>query len=267
MWYILLVVIGVYLCISVSSLKISNDSISIKRKSTNKSVSQGESIPSLAEKPPLKVFVIVEPTPFTYISGYANRFKEMLTYLKRAGDNVRIFTPDSGARSPPPTEFLGFPITTVRGYEFPLYKHITLTYDLKCKLKPIIQEFKPDLIHIVTPSAVIWAGIIWAKVFRVPLLMSYHTDLTEYARNYVPWAPKTAMKIADFLIKFVHRQSDLTLCTSPQLAERLTNLGVPNVDVWRKGINTEVSCFLDIIMYYYITFNSCTDIFADVQVR
>ena len=32
-------------------------------------------IPPLASTPPLRVLLIVEPTPFTYISGYANRFK------------------------------------------------------------------------------------------------------------------------------------------------------------------------------------------------
>jgi hypothetical protein len=29
----------------------------------------------LTQTPPLKVALLVEPTPFNYISGYANRFK------------------------------------------------------------------------------------------------------------------------------------------------------------------------------------------------
>lgn len=60
-------------------------------------------IPPLKKEKPLKVLLLVEPTPFTYISGYANRFKEMLTYLKEAGDDVHILTPDETID--PPSSF------------------------------------------------------------------------------------------------------------------------------------------------------------------
>ena len=51
-----------------------------------------EVLPALKETPPLKVGLMVEPTPFTHVSGYSNRYKEMLTYLRQAGDNVDIIT-------------------------------------------------------------------------------------------------------------------------------------------------------------------------------
>ena len=41
------------------------------------------------------------------------------------------------------------------------------------------------------------------------------------------------------LIRFVHSKTDLTLVTSPQMKEELTANGVPRVDVWRKGIDTQ----------------------------
>lgn len=34
--------------------------------------------PKLKASAPLKVALLVEPTPFTHISGYSNRFREML---------------------------------------------------------------------------------------------------------------------------------------------------------------------------------------------
>lgn len=34
--------------------------------------------PKLKATPPVKVALLVEPTPFTHISGYSNRFREML---------------------------------------------------------------------------------------------------------------------------------------------------------------------------------------------
>ena len=34
--------------------------------------------PPLGEAEPMRVGLMVEPTPFTHVSGYANRFNEML---------------------------------------------------------------------------------------------------------------------------------------------------------------------------------------------
>ena len=50
----------------------------------------------------------------------------MLRYLKEAGDEVHIFTPDRDLKNAP-ADFLGFPITTVRGINFPLYKQVYRT--------------------------------------------------------------------------------------------------------------------------------------------
>ena len=50
-------------------------------------------------KVPMKVQLIVEPTPFTHVSGYANRFKEYLKYQKKAGATVSIITPDDSSES------------------------------------------------------------------------------------------------------------------------------------------------------------------------
>ena len=49
-----------------------------------------EELPGLTDTPPLNVGLMVEPTPFTHVSGYSNRYKEMLTYLKKAGDKVCV---------------------------------------------------------------------------------------------------------------------------------------------------------------------------------
>lgn len=38
----------------------------------------GRRIPNLKATPPMKIALLVEPTPFNYISGYSNRFREML---------------------------------------------------------------------------------------------------------------------------------------------------------------------------------------------
>lgn len=195
-----------------------------------------ESIPPLRTEPPRKVLLCVEPTPFNYISGYANRFQEMLKYLKQAGDDVSIFTADSDPN--PPKSFLGFPILTHRGFGLPLYNQVTITFDLAGGIPKLLKSFRPDLLHVSTPSAMVIAATLWASIFKVPLVMSYHTDLVGYFKAYlkVPGAGK----LAELLLKFFLSRADLVLCTSPQLKEEMIKLGITHVDVWQKGINTEV---------------------------
>lgn len=41
-------------------------------------VQLGRKTPNLKATPPMKIALLVEPTPFTHISGYSNRFREML---------------------------------------------------------------------------------------------------------------------------------------------------------------------------------------------
>ena len=40
----------------------------------------------IISKKPLKLLCVVEPSPFTYVSGYANRFQEMLKCFNKTGD-------------------------------------------------------------------------------------------------------------------------------------------------------------------------------------
>ena len=124
------------------------------RKSSCLNMAKDEAdAPPLRSKPPRNICLMVEPTPFTHVSGYANRFKEMLKFLKKAGDNVDVLTVD--AKTPPhelPTDFMGFPIEHTLGFTFPLYNQISLTIDLpEAKGAAIIERRKPDLIHVTSP--------------------------------------------------------------------------------------------------------------------
>ena len=140
--------------------------------------------PPLRRNPPRKICLMVEPTPFTHVSGYANRFKEMLKFLDKAGDDVDILTVDSKTPAAElPDKFMKYPIRHTQGFTFPLYNHISLTFDLpEMKGARIIETFKPDLIHVTSPGFLLFAAIFYARVMCIPLVMSYHTHLPNYGK-------------------------------------------------------------------------------------
>ena len=84
----------------------------------------------------------------------------------------------------------------------------------------------------------VFASLFYARVMRIPLVLSYHTHLPVYARNYFTFWPGDEVKLAWSLLRWVHSRADLTLCTSPNIKKELEDNGIPRVDIWRKGIDT-----------------------------
>ncbi|CAB1101644.1 GT4 [Ectocarpus sp. CCAP 1310/34] len=200
--------------------------------------------PNLKATPPMKVALLVEPTPFTHVSGYSNRFREMLKFLSKAGDEVEILTTDD--KDERPESHLDFPITTTSGFRFILYNQacatlnvvIMLTFDWERKGWAMIDRMKPDIIHVTSPGFLVLPSLFYARFFRVPMLFSYHTHLPLYGRTYLGWIPGIeAMSWA--VLRYAHNKADLTLCTSPQMQQQLEANGIERVDVWRKGIDVE----------------------------
>jgi sulfoquinovosyltransferase len=195
-----------------------------------------EEIPPLNQTAPLKLLCLVEPTPFNYISGYANRFQEAFKFMHKAGDEVKILTADQDPN--PPTKFLDYTIDNNFGFRMPMYKAVVLSFDTKLETRRLIREMQPDILHVTSPSAFIWAAAFWSWRYKLPLIMSYHTNLRAYGTAYLP-VPGIE-KFADFLVWLLHSRADMTITTSDILKEQLDSIPIPNVRVWKKGINTEV---------------------------
>jgi len=72
--------------------------------------------------------------------------------------------------------------------------------------------------------------------FPLSLLDCNNNNTT--GKNYLGFIPRVEKTCWD-LLRFAHSRADLTLVTSPQMKEELEANGIPRVDVWRKGIDTE----------------------------
>jgi sulfoquinovosyltransferase len=98
----------------------------------------------------LAVCLMVEPSPFTYVSGYATRFQEMLRYLDEQGDRVEIITTDQ-ISSTKPDRYLRFPVHHTWGLVLPWYRELSLSIDVRFKGFRVIHRLKPDILHVSSP--------------------------------------------------------------------------------------------------------------------
>jgi glycosyltransferase involved in cell wall biosynthesis len=164
------------------------------------------------------------------VDGIVTRLRHTVEHLQRNGDQVLIVSPDGGL-----TEYKGARIYGVSGFPLPLYPELKLALP-RPSIGVALEEFGPDLIHVVNPAVLGLAGLYYAKVMQIPLVASYHTHLPQYLQHYglgmlegVMWE----------LIKASHNQAQLNLCTSTAMVEELREHGIERLDLWQRGVDTE----------------------------
>lgn len=121
----------------------------------------------------LRLLVLVEPSPFTYVCGYSNRFQELFRYLQQrqqrgnrghddnvdtsrrttSSTEVEIVTVEVVETNPRkiPHDRFGFPIHYTRGFRFWFYKRMSLSWDWTCQVLRRIWKFRPNLLHVTSP--------------------------------------------------------------------------------------------------------------------
>lgn len=165
------------------------------------------------------------------VDGIVTRLKHTVEHLQRMGDQVLVVSPEGGL-----TEYMGAKIYGVPGFPLPLYPELKLALP-RPSIRQVLEDFNPDLIHVVNPAVLGLAGLYYAKSLQVPLVASYHTHLPKYLEHY------GLGMLEGFLwelIKAGHNQAVLNLCTSTAMQTELTEHGVERVEVWQRGVDTEL---------------------------
>ncbi|MDB9526459.1 glycosyltransferase family 1 protein [Oscillatoria sp. CS-180] len=167
------------------------------------------------------------------VDGIVTRLKHTVEHLQRLDDDVMVFCPEGGL-----TSYKGAQIHGVSGLAFPLYPELKLALP-RPSIGEALEAFRPDLIHIVNPAVLGLAGLFYAKTLDIPLMASYHTHLPKYLEHYglgmlegVMWE----------LVKAVHNQARVNLVTSTAMQQELSEHGVERVQVWQRGVDTELFC-------------------------
>ncbi|MGK7936168.1 MAG: glycosyltransferase family 4 protein [Xenococcaceae cyanobacterium] len=165
------------------------------------------------------------------VDGIVTRLRHTIDHLQRNGDRVLVVAPEGGL-----TEYKGAKVYGVPGVPLPLYPELKLALP-PLGSKNIIEEFNPELIHVVNPAVLGLSGIYYAKTMNIPLIASYHTHLPQYLQHYGLAALEGVLWE---LLKATHNQAQLNLCTSTAMVEELVNHGIERVDLWQRGVDTDM---------------------------
>ena len=164
------------------------------------------------------------------VDGIVTRLTKTIEYLIKNGDEVIVFCPEGC-----PENHKGAKVVGVAAMPLPLYPELKLGLPGPA-VSDALEEFKPDLIHVVNPAVLGLGGIWQAKTNNIHLIASYHTHLPKYLEHY---GMGMLEPLLWELLKAAHNQALLNLCTSTAMVKELENKGIKRTALWQRGVDTD----------------------------
>ena len=177
----------------------------------------------------LRIAVVAESF-LPQINGVTNSVLRILDFFEKNGHEALIIAPESNGG---PTEYAGFEILRVPALNVKGLIPIGLPQQFA---KARVLNFNPDIIHLASPAILGNYVARFAKKNEIPTLSVYQTDLAGFANHY---GFQIANSTLNKFVGKVHSNSDRTLAPSTSACSYLNQLGVQDVELWRRGVDSE----------------------------
>ncbi|WP_298585707.1 glycosyltransferase [uncultured Kocuria sp.] len=165
------------------------------------------------------------------VDGVVTRLTRTLDELGDLGHEVLVLTPGH-----PPEHWGPHRVVRAPSVAFPWYRDVRGGLPSP-RVERAVSAFRPDVVHAVNP---VWFGAwgaLSARARGLPLLASFHTDVPQYLGVFGLGALRRPV---ERWIRTTHNLAEVTLCTSGPMVERAAALGVRDVALWPKGVDTEL---------------------------
>ena len=165
------------------------------------------------------------------VDGIVTRLTKTVKHLIEEGDEVVVFCPEGC-----PSSYMGAKVIGVPAMPLPLYPELKLGLPGPA-VSDALENFQPDLVHVINPAVLGLGGIWLAKTNNIPLVASYHTHLPKYLEHY---GMGMLEPLLWELLKAAHNQAQLNLCTSTAMVKELGDKGIQHTALWQRGVDTEI---------------------------
>jgi phosphatidylinositol alpha 1,6-mannosyltransferase len=173
---------------------------------------------------------IVTESFLPQVNGVTVSVQRLTEHLQARGHGVLIVAPGPG-----PTGWRGANVVRVPSVPLPGYASHRVAWPWPA-LTSTVREYDPDVVHLASPTVLGAQAVTVADRLDLPCLAVYQTDLAGYAARYR--APGAAATLWRWL-RWVHTRADRTLAPSTHAVQDLRRHGVPNVHLWRRGVDLE----------------------------
>lgn len=173
---------------------------------------------------------IVTESFLPQVNGVSNTVRHVVEELTAAGHEALVVAPGAG-----PAQHEGTPVVRVRSVGLPGYREFPIGLP-DTALGRSLTRFGPDLVHLASPIALGYVGLRAARRLEIPVVAVYQTDVAGFARQY----GLRADVVLDRWVAHLHRRAQRTLVPSTASRDQLAGLGVPDLHLWRRGIDLDL---------------------------
>jgi len=114
------------------------------------------------------------------------------------------------------------PMVRIPSFTLPLYRKYRYAVP-DYRLKKIITEFQPDIMHFHSPFSLAWAALHYGHNLGIPTVATYHTDFVGYMKYYnLGWFEGLGWKY----VKAVYKKCDLVFVPSLYTQRELRSKGL-----------------------------------------
>jgi glycosyltransferase involved in cell wall biosynthesis len=163
------------------------------------------------------------------LDGITTRLSATLTELCRLGHEVTVFAPKNAG------DFAGVRVIRVPSLPVPPYPGLEAALP-DPRLTAALARLRPHVVHAVGPVCLGAWGALAARTLGLPLVASFHTDLARYLAGYRLASLERALWA---WLGGVHGLAHVNLCPSSVTRRELLEHGLPNVGIWRGGVDAE----------------------------
>lgn len=166
----------------------------------------------------LRIAIVTDAAP-PQVNGVVRTLKQLGKTLDELGHKVMYITPDMFRTVPLPT-----------------YKEIRIALGARRRVAALLEDFRPDAIHIATEGPLGLAARRYCLKNRRSFTTSFHTRFPEYlhARFRVP------EKWTYAFVRRFHAPASAVMAATPLLIGELEERGFKNLRLWSRGVDTHL---------------------------
>lgn len=176
--------------------------------------------------------LIVSDTFTPDINGVARTLRQLSLGLIARGHHVEVVTTCGEV----PGE-AGPHRRVVSSIPFPGYSTLRIGFASLAWFASLFRELRTEILYVATETPLGIAAIWAAARAGIPVVSGFHTNFHTYLRDYHLTGLQPA---AEALLRSVHNQTARTLAPSKQTAQMLRAMGLANVSVLGRGVDTSL---------------------------
>lgn len=159
-------------------------------------------------------------------NGVVRTLQSMKQELMKAGHEVELVGPD-------PHRWSSLRLLT--------YSEITLEFFPSARLSRVMDNFRPEAIHIATEGPLGWAARRLCLERGFSFSTAYHTRFPEYLSARSPWFLRSLVERAAYaVLRRFHYSSLAVMTTTESMFETLVAHGFLRIAHWSRGVDTQL---------------------------